>query len=76
MTPIRVRLREEREKAGLTQVELAERAGVRQPTISALENRAPGGRIDLDLLEKLAKVLRVEPGVLLERLPSAKGRKP
>lgn len=63
---IYLRLREFRVALGLTQTELAARAAVRRATVSRLEN----GRvtaIDLGVLERLADVLRVEPGFLLTR---------
>lgn len=73
VTPIRLTLREAREAAGLTQAELAERAEVRQATISDMET---GKRrsVDLILLDRICAVLGVEPGELLEREPE-KARK-
>ncbi len=59
MTPIVVRLRKYREAKGWTQQELSERAGIRQGTISNLET-GKGRRVDLDVLERLAKVLGVK----------------
>ncbi|MDP9222884.1 MAG: helix-turn-helix domain-containing protein [Actinomycetota bacterium] len=56
MTPIVLKLKELRTAAGLTQVELAKRAGVRQATISALEG-GRARRLDLAVVERLAKVL-------------------
>jgi putative transcriptional regulator len=50
----------------MTQAELAERVGVRQATISDLET-GQSRRIELDLLDRLAKVLRCKPGQLIER---------
>lgn len=67
MSPIAVRLREEREKAGLTQTELAEKAGVRQATISELET-GKTRRVDLDVLDRLCGALRLSPGDLLKRI--------
>ena len=57
-------LRKAREKRGLTQVELAERAGVSRVTISYLETgqRQPS----MDLLHRLAKALKVKVGDLLK----------
>ncbi len=66
LSPIRVTLREAREAAGLTQTELADRAGVRQATVSDMET-GKRGRIDLEVLDKLCVVLGLEPGDLLER---------
>ena len=52
-----------RELQELTQAELAERAGLTQPVVSAIEK----GRISLGVerAKKLAKALRVHPAVLL-----------
>lgn len=66
MTPIRLRLREMREAKGLTQQALADKAKVRQATVSNLE-LGKKKRIDLGILERLARALGVEPGELLER---------
>jgi putative transcriptional regulator len=74
VTPIRVTLREAREAAGLTQVELAERVGVRQATISDIET-GKSSRIDLPVLDRLCDALGVEPGDLLEREKPTKRRK-
>jgi transcriptional regulator with XRE-family HTH domain len=67
---IYLRLRELRFALGLTQAELAARAGVRRATVSRLENSRVGA-IDLEVLEKLADLLGVEPGFLLSRTPPA-----
>jgi transcriptional regulator with XRE-family HTH domain len=67
---IYVRLRELRSALGLTQAELAARAGVRRATVSRLENSRVGA-IDLEVLEKLADLVGVEPGFLLSRTPPA-----
>lgn len=72
--PLAFRLRELREAKGLTQAELAERAEVRAATISRIENNRTTA-IDLAVLEKLARVLQVEPGFLLVRLPDAPRRR-
>ena len=64
MTPIRLRLRELREAKGLTQQALADKARVRQATVSNLE-LGKKQRIDLGILERLARALNVEPGELL-----------
>ena len=61
-----LRVRELREALGLTQAELAERAGVRRATVNRIEN-AHVTAIDLDVLEKLGDALRVEPGFLIVR---------
>lgn len=58
MSPVRLRIREERKRRGLTQTELARRVGVRQATISDLERRAVR-RLNLAVLERIARVLKV-----------------
>jgi len=65
---IYLRLRELRLALGLTQAQLASRARVRRATVSRLEN-ARITSIDLEVLEKLADVLGVEPGFLLTQMP-------
>lgn len=50
-------LRDGRQRAGLTQSALAERAGLRQPDVAGFEsNRRPCGR---DVAERLADALRI-----------------
>lgn len=66
MTPIHVRLRELREAKGWTQQQLADRAEVRQATISELESGVKK-RLGLDVLDRLCVALGCEPGELLER---------
>lgn len=68
MSPLRLRVRELREALGLTQAELADRAGVRRATVNRIEN-ARVTAIDLGVLEKIADVLRVEPGFIIVRAP-------
>ena len=61
---IKVRLAER----DMTQMDLAKRTGVRQPTISALcLNQAK--HIPIDVLEKICKELRCQPGDLFEYIP-------
>jgi transcriptional regulator with XRE-family HTH domain len=76
---LRIALREKRDEAGLTQTELAEKAGVRQATISQIESGTT--RIELDVLERIAAVLKVrrvieKPGDLLVEgeSPLARGK--
>jgi len=66
MTPIMLRVRELREAKGWSQAELARRAGVRQATLSAIENELTTS-VDFTVLDRLAKVLEVDPGFLLVR---------
>ena len=71
MTPIRLRLRELRRARAWSQAELARRAGVRQATVSRLEGKSVRN-VNLDVLERLADALEVDPAYLLLRdLPDA-----
>lgn len=74
MSPIRLKLKQQREAIGMTQAHLAEQIGVRQATISDLE-RGKSSRLDLDLLDRLCAALDVQPGDLLERVVPAKRRR-
>ncbi len=64
MTPIRLRVREIREAQGLSQAALAEKAGIRPATLSAIETGQTKG-IDFDTLERLARALSVPAQVLI-----------
>ena len=64
MTRVVLRLREWREKRGLTQQELAEAADTRQATISGLET-GQTQRIEFDLMQRLADALRCKPKGLI-----------
>lgn len=64
MAPLALRIRELRLAQGLSQAELAERAGVRQATISAME-RGQTTRVDLDVLERVGRALGVAPALLI-----------
>ncbi len=64
MTPLSLRIREVRQVKGWTQAELARRAGIRRATVNRIEN-ARVKAIDLEVLEKLAKALDVDPGYLI-----------
>ncbi|MHB9005245.1 MAG: helix-turn-helix domain-containing protein [Coriobacteriia bacterium] len=75
MTPLRLRLREFREGKGLTQLALSERANVRQATISEMES-GTRQRVDLAILERLAKALDVEPGALIVSEPRKRAQRP
>lgn len=58
-------LRRHRQKKGLSQEALAHDAGVDRTYISALERGVYGASIDM--IDKLANVLEIEPAILLER---------
>ena len=63
-----LRVREFREAAGLTQADLAERAGVRRATVNRIEKQRIKA-IDMGVLEKLADALGIEhPGALITRV--------
>ena len=64
MSPIKLRVKDYRERQGLTQVQLAEKAGVRRATVSDSERGRE--RIDLETLEKLANALGVDAAMLIE----------
>jgi len=76
MSPLAVHLKEAREAKGLSQLELADRAKTRQGTISLLES-GKTRRVDLDLLERIAKALGVSPAALIvvEAPPKAAGER-
>ncbi len=66
MGPIRVRLAELRKVRGWSQAKLADRAGVRQATVSNIES-GKVKRLDLEILDRLARALEVDPGYLIVR---------
>lgn len=66
MTPIAIQVKDLREQRGWNQAELCRRSGVRQATLSAIENGQTKG-IDFETLEKLAEALDVHPAVLIEQ---------
>jgi transcriptional regulator with XRE-family HTH domain len=71
MFRVYLRIHELREALGLTQDELAERAGIRRTTVSKHETgRAKG--VDFDVLDRLARALNTEPGFLVVRAPEGK----
>ncbi len=65
MTPVEIRLRDVRKDKGLTQVQLAEEAGIHQSVISRIE--AGTTAVSLDILERLCEALDCEPGDLIIR---------
>lgn len=72
--PDHAAVRQLREALGLTPAELVARAGIRRATVNRIEN-AHVTAIDLEVLEKLAGALHVEPGFLLVRAPALAGSK-
>lgn len=57
-------IRAHRTRRRMTLLDLASEAGVEVSTISRIERRKTKG-VDFDVLEKLAKALRVKPGALV-----------
>lgn len=62
-----------RHERGLSQEALAHEAGIDRTYISALERGIYGATIDM--VDKLASVLGVEPATLLQRRPGGSRRK-
>lgn len=60
------KLRQIRERQGLSQTDLSERSGVTQSTISNLEKGRPARFVTM---RKLAEALKVEPGALVGEAP-------
>jgi putative transcriptional regulator len=72
--PIRVSLRDLRERAGLSQAALSDKAGVRQAAISHIET-GKAQRIDIDVLERLCRALHCKPADLLRLVSKRSGRR-
>lgn len=64
MSPVRLRVKELRAAQGMTQEELATRAGIRRATLVALEGGKTQG-VDFKTLEQLADALGVDAGYLI-----------
>lgn len=73
VTPLRLRVKDLRQRQGKSQRQLAAEAGVGRQTLIAIEKGATKG-VDFAVLERLADALGVEPGHLFERV-RADGRK-
>jgi transcriptional regulator with XRE-family HTH domain len=73
MSPIRLSVREWREKRDLTQARLAEIAGVRVATLSDIENGKAKG-VQFKTLEKIAIALGVNAALLIEHDPNVTQR--
>ena len=72
MSPIRLRVQELREALGWSQRDLAEKAGVRQATVSQAES---GKGVNLATLEKLANALDVNAAALIVHERAPRGRR-
>lgn len=64
MPTVRLRVTELREKRRWTQSELAQRSGVRQPSISKIESEEGTRGVDFVTLARLAQAFAVHPGDL------------
>jgi transcriptional regulator with XRE-family HTH domain len=71
MSPLLLRVREYRDRKHWTQAQLAERAGVRQATVSLYES-GKARRVDLDVLDRIAHALGVPTQKLLQWVPRKK----
>lgn len=63
-----------RERRGLSQESLAHEAGIDRSYVSLLENRKYSA--SLDMIEKLAAALKVEPLALLEPMARSRSTRP
>jgi transcriptional regulator with XRE-family HTH domain len=64
MSPITIRIKELREARGWSQRELSRQSGVRQATLSAIENGETAG-IDFATLEQLAETFDLDAALLI-----------
>jgi len=64
MSSITIRVKELREAKGWSQRELSRQSGIRQATLSAIENGETGG-IEFDVLARLADVFGVDAAFLI-----------
>ena len=68
---IRIRLKAMLAEKGIKQKDLASMTGIRQPTLSGMNNNSVK-HIPLDVLDKICTVLDCQPGELLEYVPDEK----
>ncbi len=66
MTPVKIRLLDQRKAAGLSQEQLAEMVGMGEAAISRIET-GKTSTISLDVLDRLCRALKCEPGDILVR---------
>jgi putative transcriptional regulator len=69
----RFRLREILDDRGISQVELVKLSGVAARTVARLCANSTG-QVSLETLDRLAKALDVEPGDIIARAGSSRGR--
>ena len=65
---IRIKLKTFTADKNVKQKDLVKKTGIRQPTLSAMNNNS-AKHIPLDVLDKLCKELDCQPGDLLEYIP-------
>lgn len=75
MSPLTTRVRELRKARGWSQAQLALEAGVRQAGISHLENLDDAQKVDLTVLERVAKAFGMPTLSLLEEAPKPAKRR-
>jgi transcriptional regulator with XRE-family HTH domain len=63
------RVRRRRKELGLSQVDLAHRLGVTQPSVARLESMADGGPVGTDVIARVAEALETAPSALLSLDP-------
>lgn len=68
---IRIRLKAMLVEKGIKQKDLVSMTGIRQPTLSGMNNNSVK-HIPLDVLDKICTVLDCQPGELLEYVPDEK----
>lgn len=70
--PVKLRVRELADELGMNIRTLANQAGISYNSAHALYN-GHVSRVDLDTLDRLCDVLKVEPGDLFIRIPGERG---
>lgn len=72
---IRIKLKAVLAEKGIKQKDLVEMTGIRQPTLSGMNNNSVK-HIPLDVLDKLCTVLDCQPADLLEFVPDENEKSP
>ena len=70
--PLKITLKVMLAKREMTQRELAERTGIRPPTISAICNNS-AKHLPIDVLDKICEVLDCQPGDIIEHISPKEG---
>jgi transcriptional regulator with XRE-family HTH domain len=74
MSPVFLRVKELRVAKGLSQAEIAARAGLREATVNRIERNLVKG-VDFLTLEKLSKALGVDAALLIATVPEKRGKR-